>query len=245
MRALLPSASGELDEPAALHRQYARDWVDAAGIRANMVASVDGAVTVAGKSAGLQTPGDNRVFDALRDLADVVLVGASTVINEGYRPSRPSGSRRALRQRFGFGPALPIAMVSRSLSFEPSAPVFADPSNRPLLITTAAVDATPFAEVADVLVCGSSAVEFGSVRRALAERGLSRVLCEGGPRLLARLVAAGEVDELCLSVTPMLAGPGAGRILGGEPLATAADLSLHTLLEEDGALFARYLVTRS
>ena len=244
MRALLPSMSGELDEPTALHEQYARDWVDSAGVRANMVASVDGAVTVGGKSAGLQTPGDNRVFAALRDLADVVLVGASTVIDEGYRPAHPSAARRALREQFGFGPELPIALVSRSLSFEPSAPIFADPWARPLLITSDAVDATPFADVADVLVCGSSAIDFGEVRRELAARGLTRVLCEGGPRLLARLVAAGEVDELCLSVTPMLAGPGAGRILGGEPLAAAAGLSLHTLLEEDGALFARYFVRR-
>jgi riboflavin biosynthesis pyrimidine reductase len=96
---------------------------------------------------------------------------------------------------------------------------------------------------ATVLVCGDDDIDFGEMRRQLAERGLTRVLCEGGPTLLAALLAAGGLDELCLSVSPIAAGPGAGRIVAGQPWPGApVPLRLTGLLEEDGALFARYSV---
>src|SRR2546423_4104777 len=68
MRALLPEPRPDVD----LHQHYARHWLDRGGVRANFISSVDGAVSVAGLSRGLQTPGDNWVFAVLRDLADVV-----------------------------------------------------------------------------------------------------------------------------------------------------------------------------
>jgi riboflavin biosynthesis pyrimidine reductase len=244
MRALLPRPVHELATVTDLHEQYARHWTDSGGIRANMLSSVDGAVSVNGLSRGLQTPADNRVFAALRDLADVVLVGAATALAERYRPVSPDTERRRMRSRFGFRPELPVALVSRTLGFGPDAPIFADSDRRPLLVTTAAADATAFAGCAEVLVCGEADLDFGVARRELAARGLTRVLCEGGPRLLTGLLTAGELDELCLSVTPLLAGSGAGRIVAGAPLPVVQRLQLHTLLEEDGALFARYLVQR-
>jgi riboflavin biosynthesis pyrimidine reductase len=89
-------------------------------------------------------------------------------------------------------------------------------------------------------------VEPARVRAALAERGLRRVLSEGGPTVLAAFAAAGELDELCLSLTPLLAGPVAPRILSG-PAWTGGTLplALTGLLEEDGALFLRYRAVRS
>ena len=50
------------------------------------------------------------------------------------------------------------------------------------------------------------------------------------------------VDELCLSLTPKLVGPGPARITAGDDWPHARPLTLAGLLEEDGALFARYLV---
>jgi riboflavin biosynthesis pyrimidine reductase len=99
--------------------------------------------------------------------------------------------------------------------------------------------------VADVVVCGDSDVDFAGAHAALVERGLTRILSEGGPTLFAEMARAGVVDELCLSVTPLLTGPGARRIVAGElwpgdPVA----LGLTGLLEEDGALFCRYRVQR-
>jgi riboflavin biosynthesis pyrimidine reductase len=242
MRALLPERVDVVD----VHAHYALDWVDHGGVRANMVASADGAAAADGVSRGLQTPGDNRVFAALRDLADVVLVGAVTAQAEGYRPARFDQARGAVRRQYGFGPALPVALVSRTLRLDLAGALFTDPAQRPLVVTCAA--AAPSADLsraADVIVCGDEHIDFGEARRQLAARGLTRVLCEGGPTLLAQLIDDGELDELCLSITPLLMGPAAGRIVAGQPRpAVPRGVDVHGLLEEDGALFVRYCARR-
>jgi riboflavin biosynthesis pyrimidine reductase len=246
MRTLLPAPadpSAEVD----LHAFYGADWNDPGGVRMNFVTSVDGAVTADGKSKGLQTPGDNRVFSALRDLADVILVGAGTIRVEGYGPAKVSDRRRAVRREHGYADVLPTAVVSGALRLDPSAALFteAPAGARTIVITCAAGDAgvrAALERVADVLVCGDEIVDLQMARAALLGRGLRRILSEGGPTLFADLAGAGAVDELCLSVTPMLAGPGARRIVSGTPWPDSRGLRLHSLLEEDGALFARYLV---
>jgi riboflavin biosynthesis pyrimidine reductase len=75
----------------------------------------------------------------------------------------------------------------------------------------------------------------------LTDRGFRRVLCEGGPQLLSDLVLAGLVDELCLTVSPQLAGPGRAGMTGGSPWSETRGWSLASVLEEDGELFLRYL----
>lgn len=243
MRALLPEAAEDVD----LHQHYARHWLEDGGVRANFISSVDGAVTVAGRSRGLQTPGDNRVFAVLRDLADAVLVGAGTARVEGYAVVDLSARRRAIRRRFGLDEALPTVVVSHSLRLDPSTQLFAGDGPRTILVTRAAADASlreRLDGVADVLVCGDQVVDLDAARLALAERGLTRLLCEGGPTLFAYLAHAGLVDELCLSIAPLLAGPGAGRIIAGASwpldMAGRSRLRLEGLLEEDEALFCRY-----
>jgi riboflavin biosynthesis pyrimidine reductase len=215
------------------------------------VASVDGAVTANGLSRGLQTPGDNAVFAALRDLSDVVLVGAGTARSENYRAARPSTERAALRQRWKLPPALPIAVVSRTLRLDPQAELFRGPT-RTVVITSATSDPQArkrLAEVADVEVCGTDEVDLVATREALEKRGWYRILSEGGPSLFADLLRADVVDELCLSVTPLVIGPGAPRITGGTSGGSGkgdvVPVELVGLLEEDGALFARYRMTRS
>ena len=96
MRALLPGPVDDVD----VHAYYAAGWIDRGGLRANFVTAADGAAHAGGLSRGLQTKGDNIVFAALRDLADVVLAGAGTVVAEGYSaitvsaPGKPSLGRR-------------------------------------------------------------------------------------------------------------------------------------------------------
>ncbi|MDT4907233.1 MAG: hypothetical protein QOI69_474, partial [Pseudonocardiales bacterium] len=107
MRALLPTPEDDVD----VHAFYAADWLDVGGLRVNFVASVDGAATEDGASRGLQTAGDNRIFAALRDLADVVLAGAGTVRTEGYRAITVSDRRRAIREGYGLPTTLPTAVV--------------------------------------------------------------------------------------------------------------------------------------
>ncbi|MHA3702704.1 dihydrofolate reductase family protein [Jatrophihabitans sp. YIM 134969] len=243
MRALLPPETGEVD----VHDWYARDWVDGGGVRVNFIASVDGGITVDGASRGLQTPGDNRVFAALRDLADVVLVASGTAKAEGYQTVTLSDRRRQWRREHGFGEWLPTAVVTGRLDLDPTSGLFVGENhdrNRTMVVTHARSDAgrrAALAEVADVVVAGEDSVDLAAARAALEERGLTRVLCEGGPSLFAALARAGVADELDLSVSPLLVGPGSPRIVGGEAWdGPPLDLRLHALLEEDDALFARY-----
>jgi len=247
MRALIPEPAIDVD----VHEHYARHWLDRGGVRANFISSVDGAVSVAGLSRGLQTPGDNRIFAVLRDLADVILVGAGTARMEGYAAINVSADRQATRKRFGLSEELPTAVVSQSLQLDPSAPLFGDTGPRTIVLTCAAADHDLRAQLqdrADVVICGEKVVDLGAARSALADRGLTRILCEGGPTLFADLAQAGLVEELCLSLSPQLAGPGAGRITSGTswPLDKTGRhaLALDGLLEEAGALFCRYRMLR-
>lgn len=242
MRALLPAPSPDVD----VHAFYADGWLERGGLRVNFVSSVDGAAQADGRSEALQTPGDNRVFAALRDLADVVVAGAGTVTIEGYRAVVLSERRTALRREFGLRDVLPTAVISRSLRLDPESALFAGapPRARTIVLTCEAAPRerrAALAKVADVAICGAERVDPALARAALEERGLTRILSEGGPIAFAQLALAGVVDELCLSVTPMLVGPGPSRIIAGAALwTTPLRLRLAGLLEEDGAVFLRY-----
>ncbi|MGI8879555.1 MAG: pyrimidine reductase family protein [Jatrophihabitans sp.] len=242
MRALLPVPGDSVD----VHEWYAHDWVAEGGIRANFISSADGAVSADGLSRGLQTDGDNRVFAALRDLADVILVGAGTARAERYGAVSPQGARLAARRRHGLPDELPIAVVSGRLDLDPTSELFtaATANARTIVVTTAAAPTdkrAALASVADLLIAGETELDTDVLRAGLSERGLTRVVCEGGPSLFAALVRHGSCDELCLSISPVLVGGGPGRITAGPPLDGAPrGLSLVGLIEEDGALFARY-----
>ncbi|HEY9388794.1 MAG TPA: pyrimidine reductase family protein [Mycobacteriales bacterium] len=212
-------------------------------LRMNFVSSADGAVTEQGRSRGLSTPGDHRLFAALRDLADVVLVGAGTARIEGYGPDRPGQTRRDLRRRAGRSEAPAIAVVSSRLDLDPDSELFTAPDARTVVLTHGRAPADRRAElerVVEVVTVGAEAVDPAEALGALADRGLRRVLCEGGPLLFGALLAAGVVNELCLTLSPLLAGPGSGRIVAGPELTAPVPLTLSGLLEEEGALFCRY-----
>jgi riboflavin biosynthesis pyrimidine reductase len=258
MRVLLP-AGQVADEPVDLHAHYAEGWVADGGVRVNFVSSADGAASAGGLSRGLQTPGDNAVFAVLRDLADVILVGASTAAAEGYRPANPSAPRREARARFGLAEVPAIAVMSASLQLDLSAELFSAATRAPTLVVTGS--AAPIGARNDIIdLAGTETklqlvqapsepdggVDFAASIAALRELGYRRILCEGGPRLFAAGVAAGAVDELCLTVSPMLTGPDGPRIVAGQawPRELAPRLTLAGLLTEDDALFCRYLLQR-
>jgi riboflavin biosynthesis pyrimidine reductase len=238
---IFPSAGDELDllQLAGIYA-YPRDsWV-----RANMVTSTDGAAYVDGRSTGLSGPDDKRIFGVLRALADVVLVGAGTARAEEYRPALRRPSLASLRE--GRPETPPIALVTRSLGLDLASSLFTGtpPDARTLVITCAASDAELRAEtakVADVIVAGEETVDLAAALKELKARGMSRVLCEGGPHLLGDLAAAGLLNELCLSVSPTLAGPGASRIIAGQPSPARAMTLKHVLAGADCFLFSRYV----
>ncbi len=247
MRRLLPCpADGvdlDLDLDLDLDEVYAYP-VDRPWLRANMVGSVDGAAAADGRSGGLSGAADKRLFGVLRGLADAVLVGAATVRTEGYGAARPKPAYAARRAALGQPVAPVMAVVTRDLGLDLAGPMFGGPV-RTIVLTArvAPADRVRAAErVADVVVAGEEGVELAQAVAALHDRGLTRLLCEGGPSLLGQVAAAGLLDELCLSISPRLVGGDASRILRGPALAGAADLA--SLLEDDGYLFARYLVRR-
>ena len=217
-------------------------------LRANMVSSADGAATLKGATRALSSETDRHVFALLRTLSDVIVVGAATAREEHYNPVRPA---RALASPAGRPtPTPPIAVVSGRLDLDPQSPLItAAPADaRTIVITTAQAPPDRRAELAtcaDVIVAGEQAVDLKAAVGALADRGHQRVLAEGGPHLLAQLVEAGLMDELCLTIGPLMAGPGASRIVAGAPAATPQQLTLAHVLEDDGFLFCRYTQSRS
>jgi riboflavin biosynthesis pyrimidine reductase len=226
MRRLSPDPTEEVD----LRTAYA---VDAPRhVRANFVASADGSVSLEGKSGTLGNAADRELFHVLRAMSDVVLVGAGTARVENYGGAREVD-----------GHIPPIAVVSRSLGFDPQARLFTDTLVPPIVLTCAAAPQErrdALAEIADVVVAGDEDVDMQVALDTLAERGLNHVECEGGPHLLGWLIAAGLLDELCLTLAPVIAGGSAGRIVAGLQTQVADRLQLLHALEDDGYLFLRY-----
>ncbi len=214
-------------------------------VRNNFVTSIDGAVEIDGRSKALSDQADQEIFGKLRMLSDVVLVGAGTVRTEGYNPLKLGAERREWRTAQGLPENPTLAIVSSQLDLNPVNPVFAHAPVRPIVITHAAAPPDrheALGEVADVLVCGEAEVDLTLAVAALAGRGLPQILSEGGPHLLGSLTEADLVDEMCLSLAPLLTGPGAGRITAGLPSFIARRLTLRAvLLADDGYLFMRYL----
>ena len=212
-------------------------------LRAGFVLSVDGAIAVDGTSADLGSPADKAVFRALRAVTDAVIVGAGTVRREDYRPVRPTPTGAAWRAEHGQSVAPPLVIVTASGELDPAAHCFADSPARPLVVTCLAAPAarrTALAQVADVLVLGDRAVDLTTLLPALHERGLTRLLCEGGPALLTALLVARLVDEMCLTSAPLLVG--AAPVLLNRTLPEPLQLEPVHLLHQDGVLLGRWRV---
>lgn len=244
MQRLWPPEQRSPDEiPAAdLEACYAypadRPW-----LRVNFVSSLDGAVTVRGSSRGLSAPADRRVMALIRSLSDVVLVGAGTALVEGYRGVKPTEVRSELRSRLGMPEVPPIAVVSRRCSLEPDSLLLTDTVVPPIVVTCGSAPESRRAALADagadVLVAGDETVDLPAAVTALHERGLRRIGGEGGPTLFGDLIADDLVDELCLTMSPLLTGGDAGRIAHGAPIA-ARGMRLESVLHAESLLLLRY-----
>jgi riboflavin biosynthesis pyrimidine reductase len=239
VRLLLPQAR-PLAWPDLLDL-YGED--DEGALRAGFVLSVDGGAAVDGGSRGLQSPADSAVFAALRAVSDAVVVGAGTVRAEGYGPVRVRPQGRQWRAAHGRSAQPALVLVSRSLDLDPGDACFTGPA---VVVTCAAADAARRAaleQVADVVVAGDDDVDLAAAVGALHQRGLRRLLCEGGPTLLTALLGAGLVDELCLTSAPVLLGT--APTLLTQALPSPLDLRLLHLVDGgDGSLLARWAVSR-
>ncbi len=209
-------------------------------LRVNFVSSLDGAGTHDGRSAGLSGPEDKRVFGILRMRCDALLVGAGTVREEGYRALRLDAERRRWRLDRGLPEFPTLVIVSGRCDLDPAQPALADAPVRPVIVTTQRAEPGKLADVADVIRAGDGHVDLAAAVGQLRGRGFAQILSEGGPTLFGSLTVAGLVDELCLTVSPLLAGPGAGRITAGPSLEVPASLTLRHALLADGQLLLRY-----
>lgn len=231
VRFTLPGDTGTLTDDD-LRRLYQHP---AAGpgrcvVRANAIASLDGAATVGGTSGGLGGEGDRRLFGVLREQADVILVGAGTVRLENYGGAR----------------ATPIAVVTRSGHLERDLRVFTGSEVTPLVLTcTASAPGArarlgPAAEVIDCSGNDPDQVDLAAALHRLAGRGLTRVLTEGGPSLLGAFAERGLLDELCVTAAPLLVGGDAVRILAGGAETPTPMRCRHVLTDPEGYLYLRY-----
>jgi riboflavin biosynthesis pyrimidine reductase len=238
MRLLLDSSSthapGQNVDAAALADLYvapARRW-----LRANFVATLDGAANGPDdRSGSINTAADHVVFDLLRRLTDVVVVGAGTVRAEGYPSLRAEH------------PGAPVLVVVSHQGVVPPS-VLDGPFGSVYLVTRegadpAALDASREAIGEEfVLTAGTDAVDFVKMRNMLEDKGFRQILCEGGPSLLNSMLAAGVVDELDLTWSPVIVGGNHPTITRGPDLNLPASPTL--LLEEDGTILGRWFVNR-
>ena len=208
-------------------------------VAVNMVATIDGRASVAGRTAPISSVADRQLFHALRTRTDAIMVGAGTLRAERYGRLIRDPQRREQRVAAGLA-ADPLAIVvSGRLDLPADLPLLADPASRVVLVTSSAAS---LQVAADVTYLRSAPVDLAdALARLRAERGIRSILCEGGPALNASLLAAGLVDELFLTTVPKLAGgAGALTIVGAAPLEEPLGARLRWLLECDGELFARY-----
>lgn len=238
MRQLLPTPKGDV-VPYEVYRVARGGRL----LRINMVASVDGSVTDSeGRAGGLGGDGDWEVFRALRALADGILVGAGTARIEGYGPHRLNAELAARRRADGRADPAAIVVVSRSLDLDVTTPLFAEARTPTLILTCAAAPQRRRALVgrhARVVVAGDDEVDLaGALEQLGAEHGLDHLVCEGGPTLNGGLLRTGLVDELCMTVAPLLTGSGGSGIV--RPPTVGADLELRSLCEQDGEVYIRY-----
>jgi riboflavin biosynthesis pyrimidine reductase len=211
---------------ADIERLYAYPSGDRQWVRTNFVATIDGAAYAEdGRSGSLGGDIDTRVFHVLRSLADVIVVGAGTARTEGYGPTDR-----------------PIAVVSRSLDIPDRLVV---PGQ--VVITTADAPADSLHRLrgsVDVIAVGEQHVDWVAVLEEFARRGWQHVMCEGGPSLHGELIGLDLVDEVCLTIAPVLAAGDAPRI-AHDPRAEDRPMALGHALDVDGVLLTRWVRDRA
>lgn len=241
MRMLFPDPFEEVD-PSTVYADVPHNDLRPA-VRLNMIVSVDGGTSWNGVSGALGGPADKALFGVLRSLADVILVASATMRGEQYGPVVLAPEVQDARRERGQTLVPKIAVVSRTCQFDWSAPFFTAATERPIVFTVSSAseaNRTRAAEVAEVIVAGKNDVDLLSAVGELGSRGTESVLAEGGPTLNGELARAGLLDELCVTLSPLLASGDAKRIIAGSTLDALAPLSLRSICEEDDYLFLRY-----
>lgn len=244
MRFIWPQNDGRVVDDHELERLYGYPAVPK-WLVVNFVSSADGAVEVDGRAGRLSNPPDRKVLQLGSDLADVLLIGAATAMVEDFRGVHPDEPTLQRRRRHGLSDIPPTAVVTTGRTLPSDAPVITEAKVPTLVITCSAASVKQREEWldagADVIVVGEETVDLSKAVRELTKRGLGRIDCEGGPHLFGSLLQAGVVDELRLTVSPLLVSGTAERIATGTAL-DPIDLKLASVLAENDIMILRYLV---
>jgi len=232
----------------ALGSSELQEWLGTGtGVRANMVASVDGRATVGGRVGSLTGPADQKLLVALRGWCDVLLVGSGTVRAEGYGAIDLPEEIVAIRERRGQMPQPVVAILTASLDLDPSLPLFADarPDTRPWLVTVAGAGRArldPYAHIVEVAAGPDERPSVEAALEVLRAAGLRRVLSEGGPTVLGHLLGQGLVDQLFVTVSPVVVGGEGIRIVHVSEYEKPVQLTLRDVLGGTNEVFLRYSV---
>jgi riboflavin biosynthesis pyrimidine reductase len=188
-----------------------------------MVSSLDGSIAVDGASGGLGNPNDLEILLTMRALADVVIVGSGTVSGEGYG-TPASGTR--------------VGVVTNSGSIDPTIDLFRSGAGFVITNERATVEGD-----VEILRVGDDQVDLVAAVARITEivPDARHVQAEGGATLNGALLDADLVDELQLTVSPMLVGGDGPRVTSGATEMTRGFELAHILTDADGYLFTRYV----
>ena len=209
----------------------------------NFALTIDGHASIEGRSGAIGSDTDTAMLVGLRMAAEAVMIGAGTMRAERYGRIFTEPERRAERERRGLPPDPLFVLVSGRLDLPWDADLFTDGGGRVLIFTSSAERPPDTATPLEV-VRRPDGIELGELMRHLrVEEGVRALLCEGGPGLHARLLEAGLVDELFVTLGPLLAG-GEGPSFTRGLDETRIELELRWLLRAGSELFARYGIGR-
>jgi riboflavin biosynthesis pyrimidine reductase len=243
MRQLLPTGVENVDVFSVYASDHRAPHADRPWLLANMIASLDGATHVDGVSGGLGGPADRLAFRAIRAVADMILVAAGTARSENYHPITTTPELAAARGARGQADRPRLAILTRHLDLDLNGELFTAPEP-PIVLTT---DAAPASRVrhaetrTTVLRFAGPRIDVREALTALGALGARVVLSEGGPTLIGQLAAADVLDELCLTISPMVVGGDASRVTDATTPPIDRRYRLARMLEQDAMLLLRYV----
>jgi riboflavin biosynthesis pyrimidine reductase len=209
----------------------------------NFVSTLDGRAALDGSTRPLGGAADLAMLLALRDVADAVLIGPGTVRAEGYARLVGEPERRAAREAAGLAADPAAVLISRRFDIPWEAGLFAAPSQRIIVYTSAGAVRDAPEVAAPVEVVALPECTPAAALADLRARGVRALLSEGGPTLFRGLIASHLVDELFLTLTPVLTGDERETaILSGGRLPAPVRSQLRWVLRAEQELFLRYAI---
>ena len=243
-RLLPPGPAAGAVELLAEQRPWERALADRPRVLVNMVATLDGRVTIGGRSGPIGGPGDHAIFHGLRTVVDAILVGSGTLRAERYGRMVRKPERRARRAELGLEEDPLALLITHSGRLAWDAPLFAAPEQRLVVVTHPRAAPVPDVDAQLERVDLPAPTPAAALREVHRRHGIRSVLCEGGPTLNRGLLGDGVLDELFLTLGPLLGGgDDVLRILAGEELPEPVRLRLANVLRHEDELYLRYELT--